>query len=307
LNIGGDIRAWGDEGWPVGIANPFAPAENAPLLGCFILRNAAVATSGGYSRFVELMGRRCSHIIDPRTLRPASQIASATVVAADCLTANALSTAANVLGMDDGARLARLNGAREYFLVDARGQTEGTLVTKTAVVDSPAGQAPEKKAAEEKPAPSAAPAWPTNFQVKINVNLKTPAGGRVRRPYVAVWVEDASKKVVRTVAVWGADRRWLREMTWWRVGGSNPETPPQSVTRATRAAGNYALEWDGLNDKKEPVPQGEYKIFLEINRESGRHVTESVVIQCGADAKSVEFRPTAESEASKVEYGPKAF
>ena len=77
------------------------------------------------------------------------------------------------------------------------------------------------------------------------------------------------------------------------------------MTRATRAPGKYTLAWDGLDDKKQRVPQGEYKIFMEINREHGRHLTETVTIKCAAEAQTAEIRATPESDAGKVEYGPK--
>ncbi|MDB6025982.1 MAG: apbE 3, partial [Verrucomicrobiales bacterium] len=50
LNIGGDIRVWGNYPRRVGVANPRQPAENSPLISQFSLRDAAVATSGGYAR-----------------------------------------------------------------------------------------------------------------------------------------------------------------------------------------------------------------------------------------------------------------
>src|SRR5258706_15798311 len=104
LNMGGDIRAWGGGGWVVGVADPECPAENAPVRGTLVLREAAVATSGGYARYFTIGERRYSHLIDPRTLRPVEDVASATVVASDCVTANAMSTAACVLGAREGAR-----------------------------------------------------------------------------------------------------------------------------------------------------------------------------------------------------------
>jgi thiamine biosynthesis lipoprotein ApbE len=310
LNIGGDIRVWGGVAWPIGIANPFAPAENAPLLGQFTLREGAVATSGGYSRFINLAGQRYSHILDPRTLQPVNQVSSATIVAPDCLTANALSTAANVLGLGEGVRLAKLFGAWEYLLVDAAGRIEKTTAMAAGVADAPAPPALDKPVTETPSAPvapAAGPAWPTNFQMAINLHFKAPAGGRAKRPYIAVWVEDSNKKLVRTVTIWGSDWKWLKELSgWWKAADSYTDAFTQSVTRATRAPGNYVLAWDGLDDKKQPVPQGEYKIFMEINREHGRHLTESVTIQCGAEAQSVELRATPESDASQIEYGPKA-
>ena len=306
LNIGGDIRAWGNVDWPVGVANPFAPAENAPLLGRFVLRDGAVATSGGYSRFVNLAGRQYSHILDPRTLQPVSQVSSATMVAADCLTANALSTAANVLGLDEGVRLAKLFGAWEYLLVDSKGRTESTTALAAGSAAAPATPESPKPGTETPVVPVAGPAWPTNYQVNINLNFKAPPDGRARRPYVAVWVENSNKKLVRTISVWGKDFRYLRELSgWWQAADSYSDAFAQSVTRATRAPGKYVLAWDGLDDKKQPVAQGEYKIVMEINREHGRHLTESVTIKCGAEAQSAELRATSESDASIIEYGPK--
>jgi FAD:protein FMN transferase len=319
LNIGGDIRVWGVTDWSIGVANPLAPAENSPPLVGFNLRNGAVATSGDYSRFVTVAGERRSHILDPRTLEPARLLRSATMVAADCLTANALSTAANVLGMVEGVRLAKRFSAWDHLLVDLEGRMEGSLARMAVTADAPAAPSLEQKTVSEGTAttvtatapattatPAAGVAWPTNFQVKINVNLKAISGGRARRPYVAVWVMDTNKKLVRTLTVWGSDWRWLRELySWWQAGDSYTDAFTRSITRATRAPGNYVLVWDGLNDKKQPVPQGEYKVFMELNREHGRHVTESVAITCGAEAQTVEFRATPESEVSKVEFGPK--
>ena len=325
LNIGGDIRVWGDNTWQIGVADPFAPAENAPLLGRFGLRNGAVATSGGYSRFVTLDGRRYSHIIDPRTLQPAAEVSSASLAAADCLTANAISTAANILGVGEGVRLAKLSGAWEYLLVNARGQMEGSpaltriadtgtpqaseskpVATQAAISNAPAAAVVNTTAALPS-APADGPAWPTNFQVKIDLSLKSPPGGQARRPYIAVWVEDSKTNIVRTITLWGSEWRWLRELnTWWKVSDKYADSYAQSITRATRAPGKYVVTWDGLNDKKQPLPQGEYKIFLEINREHGRHATESVTIQCGTETTAAEFRVTPESDACKIEYAAKA-
>jgi hypothetical protein len=236
-----------------------------------------------------------------------NQISSASMVAADCLTANALSTAASVLGLDEGVRLAKLFGAWEHFLVDARGRVESSIPPAAAVADSPVPPDSGNKPALETTAETVdAAAWPTNFQVKIFVNLKALPGYGARRPYTAVWVEDSKQKLVRTITVWGSNWKYLRDLTsWWQAADSYSDMMTQSVTRATRPPGNYVLTWDGLNDKRQPVPQGEYKIFMEINREHGRHATESVTIHCVTDPQSAEFRSTPESDASRVEYGPK--
>ena len=306
LNIGGDIRVWGGAAWPIGIADPFAPAENAPLLGRFELRDGAVATSGGYSRFVSIAGRRYSHIIDPRTLQPVKLVSSASIVAADCLTANALSTTANVLGLGEAVNLAKQFGAWEYFLVDANGRIASTAAMSAGVADAPGASPLPKPAAGTPVAPVAAPAWPTNFQVSINLKFKAPTGGFARRPYVAVWVEDANKKLVRTISVWGTDFRYLRELSgWWQAADSYSDAFARTVTRATRAPGNYSLVWDGFDDKKQPVPRGDYTIHMEINREHGRHLNESAAVKCGTELQEAEIRATSETDAGKIAYGPK--
>ena len=97
LNVGGDIAHVGMGTVAVGVADPFAPSENAAPVAVIRLHDEALATSGGYRRGFALGGRRVSHLVDPRTGRPVEQVASASVVAPDCATADALSTACSVL------------------------------------------------------------------------------------------------------------------------------------------------------------------------------------------------------------------
>ncbi|MDB4892660.1 MAG: apbE 4, partial [Gemmatimonadetes bacterium] len=66
VNIGGDLRHHGDRPLEVGVADPSAPAENAPPIAVVRLRGEALATSGGYRRSFTIAGRTVSHILDPR-------------------------------------------------------------------------------------------------------------------------------------------------------------------------------------------------------------------------------------------------
>jgi thiamine biosynthesis lipoprotein len=70
------------------------------------LTNAAVATSGPTAQFVEIDGLRYSHVIDPRTGFALTASRVAHVIAGDGATADALATAATVMGPDGIARLA---------------------------------------------------------------------------------------------------------------------------------------------------------------------------------------------------------
>lgn len=121
LNVGGDVQHFGEHGVSVGVADPAAPAENAPPIAVVRLQNAALATSGGYRRGFLLHGRRVSHIVDPRTGRPAERIASASVIAPDCATADALSTAFSVMTPTESVALADSVGDVGCLLVEADG------------------------------------------------------------------------------------------------------------------------------------------------------------------------------------------
>jgi thiamine biosynthesis lipoprotein len=95
VNGGGDLRLSGGpepgRPWRIGIADPLRPATVATVVEG---RDMAVATSG--------TAERGAHIIDPRTGRPATELASVTVVGPSLTTADAYATAAFVMG--DAAR-----------------------------------------------------------------------------------------------------------------------------------------------------------------------------------------------------------
>jgi len=276
LNIGGDIAVRGG-GWNIGVANPKRWHENAEPLAEFELRSGAVTTSGGYER-------GASHLIDPRTGNTAQGALSATVSAADAVTANALSTALCVVEEEAGRRLVQSTAGAACLVVRLDGSSwqHGGFDCKFRRV--------------------AAAAWPKNQQVTITLTLKAIEGYRVRRPYVAVWAEDMSGKVVRNITVWSEKRRWLPDLfEWWKKSGSSGGG--SSVTRATRPPGRYQLLWDGRDDAGQPLPTGKYRIVVESNREHGSYAKESGVIECGATPTKVMLKDNGEFKAVELSYG----
>ena len=309
LNIGGDLRAWGDATWQVGVADPRQPAENAPLLTTFALRNAAVATTGDYARPLTVAGRDYSHLIDPRTLAPVEKVSSATVVASDCVTANALAAAASVLGGPAASMLIQLHQAMGHLVLDREGGDFRGGIFGTAATEDPFAVpgSPPRPDAPKVAAPAPASLWPKDFQVSVTVALKAQMGGRGgKRPYMAVWVEDANHKLVRTISVFGTAQKYLPELTnWWSLVRGN-QAASRSVTRATRPAGEYTVVWDGFDTSGKPVPRGDYTVFIEINREHGSHVVQSAKIACADVAVAVPpLNATSESDSAKFGYGPK--
>ncbi|MBW3629629.1 MAG: FAD:protein FMN transferase [Gemmatimonadetes bacterium] len=98
VEMGGDIVAGepppGAAGWKVEILNADGAERSV------VLARAAVSTSGDTEQFVDIGGRRYSHVVDPTSGLGLASRAAATVVAADGITADAVSTVLTVLGRD---------------------------------------------------------------------------------------------------------------------------------------------------------------------------------------------------------------
>lgn len=105
VDIGGEIVARGKksdgQNWRIGIV---WPSDNE-LISKEVaeLKESGLATSGDYRNFVIIDGVRYSHTIDPKTGYPIQDtLASATVIAPDCMTADAMATAVMVMGAHKG-------------------------------------------------------------------------------------------------------------------------------------------------------------------------------------------------------------
>lgn len=100
IDLGGNIIARGSAregsgGWPVALRDPAHPDSITTILN---LVNEAVASSGGYEKFVVLDGITYGHIVDVRRGDPVSGVLGTTVVASTALLADGLSTTLFVLG-----------------------------------------------------------------------------------------------------------------------------------------------------------------------------------------------------------------
>ncbi len=127
VNAGGDMVLVGRPAgrpWKIGIQHPRRAGE---LLATLHLEEpAAVVSSGDYERFFEEGGRRYHHLFDPRTGYPAAGCQSVTVVAGKAVLADALATAAFVLGPEEGLALLEQTPGVEGLLVTASGEVRST-------------------------------------------------------------------------------------------------------------------------------------------------------------------------------------
>jgi thiamine biosynthesis lipoprotein len=104
VDFGGQVlalgRPRGENGWPVGVADPLARHEAVARLS---LSGQSAATSSASERFVLLGGERLGHVLDPRTGVPVTPWGSVTVVARDPFVADLLATALFTMGPEEGA------------------------------------------------------------------------------------------------------------------------------------------------------------------------------------------------------------
>ncbi len=103
-------------GWTIGVV-PLS-SEGTPSRE-IRLANAAVTTSGDAFQYVEIDGRRYSHIVDPRTGVGLTTRSGVTVIARDCAAADSLATAVSVLGPEAGLRLIDETPGAAAFVVQA--------------------------------------------------------------------------------------------------------------------------------------------------------------------------------------------
>lgn len=119
LSIDGELVALGCQPdgspWPVAVEAP-VPGERS-IHSVIELHNVAIATSGDYRHFVNVNGRDLAHTMDPRRGMPLLKSpASVSVMAKDCMTADAWATVYMVLGLDAGMETARKTGMSVLFL-----------------------------------------------------------------------------------------------------------------------------------------------------------------------------------------------
>ena len=94
----------GKAGWKIELRNVDEFGNLYPRT--VFLKHVALSTSGDTEQFVEINGRRYSHIVDPRTGIGLTSRIQATVVAADSVTADSYATAVCVLGKQAGLQFA---------------------------------------------------------------------------------------------------------------------------------------------------------------------------------------------------------
>ena len=123
VEIGGEIRAKGknvEKGtpWKVGIETPNFDGQQS-ILEAIEVYDEAMATSGTYRKFkVDSLGNRYAHIIDTKTGYPSkTNVLSVSVIAKDCMTADAYATAFKAMGIETVTTFLKLHPELKVFFI----------------------------------------------------------------------------------------------------------------------------------------------------------------------------------------------
>lgn len=295
LDIGGDMRVCDAAAQSIGVADPRVPADNAPLLCSVRLQDAAVATSGNYERGFEIGNTHYSHIIDPRNGMPVDEVIGATVIAPQAAEADVLATILNVMTPEEGVALvnrlkdteclvvgrdgsvlestgwARLSRPATPVLVVSQNEDAASEETPGVEDADPAVAEDTEEPQQTAPEPVIVDPWGQAYEMLVDIQVARPSRRRYNRPYVAVWIEDAKGKPVRTLALWVGDYRWLGDLRRWYSLHRRNYRLIRAVTRASRPPGRYRILWDGIANDGKLVPNGQYTVLIEAVREHGSY------------------------------------
>lgn len=132
VEIGGEVVAKGvnDKGvcWRIGVDKPIDDSTGLQheLQAILSLCDKSLATSGNYRNYYLKDGKKYAHTIDPQTGYPSEQdILGATVLADDCMTADAFATAFMAMGLEKSKEVAKTIPGLHYYFIYA--QPDGTL------------------------------------------------------------------------------------------------------------------------------------------------------------------------------------
>lgn len=133
VEIGGEVYTKGlnesGKPWVIGVNTPKEEARINEFEAYVGLSGKGMATSGNYRNYYEIDGQKFSHTINPKTGFPErSNLLSATIIADDCMTADAYATACMVAGLEKAEEIIKNNNSLEGYFIFA--DKSGNLQSK---------------------------------------------------------------------------------------------------------------------------------------------------------------------------------
>lgn len=193
----------------------------------------------------------------------------------------------------------------------AAAATDSTAAATTAATEATPSDtsAADTSSADTSPAASGT-AFPAGAELVVDFTFAAESGGRVQNPYIAVWIENEAEELVQTVSLWmksGKGLKWLPDLKRWysadqdRVDAGGTDMV-DTISSATRVAGDYSVVWDGTDTTGAPVAQGVYHVCIEAAREHGPYELIREAVTIGTSAFSTELAPDGELTAASVSF-----
>jgi thiamine biosynthesis lipoprotein len=134
VEIGGEVRALGfndqQKNWSIGIEDPLVGQDERKLLAIVRLEGKSMATSGNYRNYYKIGDRIIAHTIDPRTgYNTTHNLLSASVIAKDCMTADAYATAFMVVGLAKSKEIAKKTDLDVFLIYQKEDGTLGSYIS----------------------------------------------------------------------------------------------------------------------------------------------------------------------------------
>lgn len=303
IAIGGDMRSFGDYTASVHVLHP-GDDLLARTLSTVALQNRGLATSSGVHRGFTVQGNRYSHILDPRTGYPVSHVMQVSVIASSTADADAMATACSVMSVSESLKLIESTQDGACMILDKEG------VAHTSSKWNRYATSPRLASLQD-----AEPNWNEGMEMKIDFSIHQPENTRrYRRPYIAIWIEDRDGKPVRTLLLWihntGHGQRWLPELSrWYRNDTVRMKKEDldlvKEISEATRRPGAYSITWNGLDDHKRLVTNGDYTLCIEAAREHGSHQLIRKKISVGDQPFQLRLEDNPEIDNAMVNYQKK--
>jgi thiamine biosynthesis lipoprotein len=315
LDIGGDAFYWGKpvsgEHWKVLVAEPIFINDTSNINDSRLskgeqnnpqvinLQSMAIASSGHISRYREIERRKFSHILDPIDGWPMNDAPSATVIAPDAVTADAvataLSTQAVAQGIDwvnqldnvealimlpNGLKIAS-KGWHTYLDINNFQSSHQKIFPLTDLKNGN-----EKLVKLDRVSNGRIETDIKSTRARLLIEYQIPLlqeSKKYHKPYVAIWISDRNNKSVRNLLLLGESNRWAKENTrWWRRVGRKDRSLIDGIARPTRRPGQYKLYWDGLDDFGKFDLSGHYFLNVEAAREGGGHDYQRIEFDFGS-------------------------
>lgn len=295
VDIGGDVKVWGQApratGWNIGLRGAGQRADNALPEQTLQLKTAAsVAFSGKGAR--DIQHSNDSHLLSPISGQALNHVEQSIVVAPQAADADALATALAAMPPAEGMALIAKLKHTEAQMTLSNGETFSSSGWHDLVATEQNYGAMRTVATTT----SASTAWPAGYNAILDYEIPKLTSSNYKAPYVVIWVTDASRKLVRTLHVYGSQEKWIdSNYVWWKRYGrlmSNLDT----VAKPSRNPGQYTVAWDGKDDAGQRVAQGKYTLHIEAAREHGGHSYQTFDID--AVPKS-----STQNSAAKDEFG----